>query len=70
MVVATIKCESFVFVLGIHSSLANILLRKRAGCFALFVLWLSVFFFLLMMPWVDLQSVILEFSGHIHLVNR
>ena len=49
-VIAPIVCQSFVFgfvfIFGLDalSSSVIILPRKRAGCFGLILLWLSVFF--------------------------
>ena len=53
------------FVLDALYSSAITLLRKRAGCFAL--MWYGTCFMcpFLMKPWLSLQSVIVEFPGHI-----
>ena len=46
--------------------------EDRAGCFVLIVFWFhvpfSVLFLFLMVPWVYLQYIIVEFPGHAHLL--
>ena len=52
-------------VFSILYSLASNLLRKRrvAGCFTVFVCWMSVLCLFLTVPWVGLQSVIACWLG-------
>ena len=54
------------FVLDVLYSSGIILLRKRAGCFALMWCGVRVMCPFLMKLWFSLQSVIVEFPGHIY----